>query len=700
MVNVGIIGAGRIGQVHMNSILTRVPNAKIKAVADPFLSEEADKKAKAAGAEYTTKDYKDILADKDIDAVIICSSTDTHSPISIEAIKAGKHVFCEKPIDHDVDKIKEVIKTLEGTGLKYQVGFNRRFDHNFEAAQRAVVNGKIGAPHIIKITSRDPEPPSAEYVKVSGGMFLDMTIHDFDMVRFLAGCDAEEVYVQAANLVDPEIGKAGDVDTAIITLKMENGALAVIDNSRQAVYGYDQRAEVFGSKGMVAIKNDSDSTAVIRNEDGVTGEKPQFFFLERYMDAYGKEKILPAKEKVSLAYKEYSKCKIELGSMNMNEEQRNRELAFLEFEIKEIEKANLQPGEDEELEARYRKMSNAKLIVDSLQLVHNLTGYESKEGAGETVGEALKEFSHVTQYDPELTPLAETLTSVDGLLNDFNRELSTYLDELTFDEGEFYETERRLDLINGLKAKYGRTIEEIFTYRKLQEEKLEKLHKYEENLQELKERLRELENILEKKSDELAEIRKEYSKQLEQKIIQGLKDLNFLDVNFAIDFRKKKNYTDNGTDDIQYLISTNPGETLKPLGQIVSGGELSRIMLALKAILADRDEIETLIFDEIDTGISGRTAQKVSEKMAVIGQHHQVLCITHLPQIAAMAQQQYLVEKSERDGRTYTNIRLLDREGRRYELARLSGGDRITDTQLAGAEELLARDEEFRASLS
>ena len=259
------------------------------------------------------------------------------------------------------------------------------------------------------------------------------------------------------------------------------------------------------------------------------------------LDAYGKEKILPAKEKVSLAYKEYSKCKTELGSMNMNEEQRNRELAFLEFEIKEIEKANLQPGEDEELEARYRKMSNAKLIVDSLQLVHNLTGYESKEGAGETVGEALKEFSHVTQYDPELTPLAETLTSVDGLLNDFNRELSTYLDELTFDEGEFYETERRLDLINGLKAKYGRTIEEIFTYRKLQEEKLEKLHKYEENLQELKERLRELENILEKKSDELAEIRKEYSKQLEQKIIQGLKDLNFLDVNFAIDFRKKKN---------------------------------------------------------------------------------------------------------------------------------------------------------------
>ena len=406
------------------------------------------------------------------------------------------------------------------------------------------------------------------------------------------------------------------------------------------------------------------------------------------LDAYGKEKILPAKEKVSLAYKEYSKCKTELGSMNMNEEQRNRELAFLEFEIKEIEKANLQPGEDEELEARYRKMSNAKLIVDSLQLVHNLTGYESKEGAGETVGEALKEFSHVTQYDPELTPLAETLTSVDGLLNDFNRELSAYLDELTFDEGEFYETERRLDLINGLKAKYGRTIEEIFTYRKLQEEKLEKLHKYEENLQELKEHLRELENILEKKSDELAEIRKEYSKQLEQKIIQGLKDLNFLDVNFAIDFRKKKNYTDNGTDDIQYLISTNPGETLKPLGQIVSGGELSRIMLALKAILADRDEIETLIFDEIDTGISGRTAQKVSEKMAVIGQHHQVLCITHLPQIAAMADSHFEIEKHLQGTETITQIHVLKEHDSIRELARLLGGAEITPAVLENAKEM------------
>ena len=282
MVKVGIIGAGRIGRVHINSITTRVPNAKIKTVADPFLSEETADWAKSMGVEKTTKDYKEIIHDPEIDAVLICSSTDTHSPISIEAIKAGKHVFCEKPIDHDVEKIMEVIKALEGTNIKYQVGFNRRFDHNFQSLQEAVAQGQVGTPQIIKITSRDPEPPSIDYVKVSGGIFLDMTIHDFDMVRFLAGCDAQEVYVQSANLVDPAIGE-------VITLKMENGAIAVIDNCRKAVYGYDQRAEVFGSEGMAAISNDSQSNVVISNTQGVTGEKPMFFFLERYLDAYGKE---------------------------------------------------------------------------------------------------------------------------------------------------------------------------------------------------------------------------------------------------------------------------------------------------------------------------------------------------------------------------------------------------------------------------
>ncbi len=289
MINVGIIGAGRIGKVHTESICNYVRNAKIRTVADPCMNENTRRWLLSMGVERTAQDYHEILNDPEIDAVLICSSTNTHAPISLEAIAAGKHVFCEKPIDHDLTKIKRVVKALKGSGVKYQVGFNRRHDHNFAAVKQAILAGKVGDAHIIKITSRDPEPPSAEYAAVSGGMFLDMTIHDFDMVRYLAGCDAEEIYVQSAVLVDPAIGEAGDVDTAVITLKMENGAIAVIDNSRRAAYGYDQRAEVFGSKGMAATANDTQSSMVLSNADGVTGEKPLYFFLERYMQSFATE---------------------------------------------------------------------------------------------------------------------------------------------------------------------------------------------------------------------------------------------------------------------------------------------------------------------------------------------------------------------------------------------------------------------------
>ena len=374
--------------------------------------------------------------------------------------------------------------------------------------------------------------------------------------------------------------------------------------------------------------------------------------------------------------------------MNMDEEQRNREAAFLEFEIKEIEKAQLREGEDEELESLYKKMNHARQIVDSLQLVHALTGYDNGEGAGETVGMALREISRVSAFDREITPMEEILGNVDSLLNDFNRELSAYLDGFSFEEDVFYEMERRLDQINGLKAKYGSHISEILAYQEVQKEKLEKLHRYEENYRSLKEMAAEKEEILEKLSDELSKIRKQYSRQLEEKVMDGLKDLNFQEVNFAITFSRKKNYTDNGFDEVEYEISTNPGESLKPLGKIVSGGELSRIMLALKAILADRDRIETLIFDEIDTGISGRTAQKVSEKMAVIGQHHQVLCITHLPQIAAMADSHFEIEKHLKNTETITQIHVLQGEDSIRELARLLGGARITDAVLENAREM------------
>lgn len=289
MLKIGIIGAGRIGKVHGESITKYVKGAEIKAVADVFLNDSIRKWAAEMGIPCVYDDYHKILEDKEIDAVVICSSTDTHAKISIEAIHAGKNVFCEKPIDHDLSRIKEVIDELAKSKVKYQVGFNRRFDHNFHAIHDAVAAGKIGEPHILKITSRDPNPPTADYIKVSGGIFLDMTIHDFDMTRYLLGSEVTEVYVAGSVLVDKAIGEAGDIDTAIITMKMANGALAVIDNSRKAAYGYDQRAEVFGSKGQVSISNDTTSSAVLSNEDGVTAEKPLYFFLERYMQAYAEE---------------------------------------------------------------------------------------------------------------------------------------------------------------------------------------------------------------------------------------------------------------------------------------------------------------------------------------------------------------------------------------------------------------------------
>ena len=406
------------------------------------------------------------------------------------------------------------------------------------------------------------------------------------------------------------------------------------------------------------------------------------------LDAYGREKIQPAADAVREAYQEYRKALKNLQTLDVDEEQRKREIAFLEFEVQEITQAHLSIGEDEELEKRYRKLVNGKRILEAVQTVHGQTGYERGDGAGEQVGNALRELSRVTGYDSELEGLEKSLQEIDGLLNDFNREISSYMEDLTFDDETFYETERRLDLINGMKSKYGASIDAILRYQGKQQEKLEAYQKFDENLQIAKDALSAAEKKLDQTSHDLSVIRKEYSEQLTQKVIEGLRDLNFLDVNFAIEFHRKKNWSADGYDEVEYVISTNPGESLKPLGKIVSGGELSRIMLALKAILADRDQIDTLIFDEIDTGISGRTAQKVSEKMAVIGRHHQVLCITHLPQIAAMADTHFEIEKHIEGTETTTQIHPLSEEASIKELARLLGGAQITSAVLENAREM------------
>lgn len=289
MIKIGIIGAGRIGRVHAESLTKYVKGAEIKAISDVNVTDELIIWAKSKGIPQIYTDYQAILQDPDIDAVLVCSSTNTHALISIEAAQAGKHIFCEKPIDSDIEKIKEVLSEVEKANVKFQVGFNRRFDHNFKAIKERVLAGDIGEPHIIRVTSRDPDAPPIEYVKVSGGMFFDMTIHDFDMIRYLSGSEVTEVYACGGVLVNPEIGKAGDIDTAVITLKLANGAIGVIDNSRKAVYGYDQRAEVFGSKGTVQTRNDTDSTAIYSCAQGVIAEKPKYFFLERYMQSFADE---------------------------------------------------------------------------------------------------------------------------------------------------------------------------------------------------------------------------------------------------------------------------------------------------------------------------------------------------------------------------------------------------------------------------
>lgn len=406
------------------------------------------------------------------------------------------------------------------------------------------------------------------------------------------------------------------------------------------------------------------------------------------LDAFAGTDVLAAKKSVQELYREWKSIQKELSSYEMDEEARKREADFLAFEISEIDQAELKEGEDETLETLYRKMGHAKKIAESLQTVYGITGYETENSAGEQVGRAMRELAQVVAYDEILAGPSETLADIDGLLNDFNREISAYLSELTFSEEEYYETEKRLDEINRLKAKYGKSLAEIAAYREQQKKKLEKLENFEECHAVLQEKLQKTEEQLEKEAHKLSQIRREYAKRLEKQIIEGLRDLNFLHVAFEISFEKTKSYTENGRDSIEFQISTNPGEAIRPLAKVVSGGELSRIMLAIKTILADRDETETLIFDEIDTGISGRTAQKVSEKMAQIGRRHQVLCITHLPQIAAMADCHFEIEKNVEENGTVTSIHPLSEEESVRELARMLGGAKITDSVLANASEM------------
>ncbi|MCD5408847.1 inositol 2-dehydrogenase [Candidatus Bipolaricaulota bacterium] len=283
-----LIGAGRIGRLHAENLRRRLPDAEVVAVVD-VVEEAARKLAAELGIPHAYGDPAPIFEDPKIEAVLICSSTDTHAQFIEQAAQAGKHVFCEKPIALDLERIDRALAAVEQAGVILQVGFNRRFDPSFAEARRLVQSGAIGKPHVLRITSRDPAPPAIEYIKVSGGIFLDMTIHDFDMARFLLGEEVVEVFATGAVLVDPKIGEAGDIDTAVVNLRFESGALGVIDNSRKAVYGYDQRVEVFGEQGMIRVENPKPHQAVMSNADGDHAPPLLHFFLERYTDSYVRE---------------------------------------------------------------------------------------------------------------------------------------------------------------------------------------------------------------------------------------------------------------------------------------------------------------------------------------------------------------------------------------------------------------------------
>lgn len=407
------------------------------------------------------------------------------------------------------------------------------------------------------------------------------------------------------------------------------------------------------------------------------------------VDEFASEMIFPVKDKLKEAYRTYTNCKKEFVQASENEKQQERDLALAEFEVDEISGARLVVGEDEELEERYRKMNNSRRIAETVSRASQAIGTENESGAGNGISYALRELKSVSSLDGELADMEQQLIQIEDMLSDLDRSVAGYLDSLEFSQEEYMETEERLNVYNHLKNKYGSTVEEVLAYLDKQSAKLEQMADYGGYLNTLRMKMEEAEAEVLAYSKELTELRKEAAGQLGRQMNQALLDLNFANVDFEVLVSSDEAVrSEEGFDDIEFMISLNPGEPRKPLNMVASGGELSRIMLALKTIMADKENIETLIFDEIDSGISGRTAWKVSEKMAVLGKEHQLICITHLPQIAAMADAHYVIEKTVDEAAAITEIRRLAKEEELSEIARLLGSDLITDAVLANAKEL------------
>ena len=404
------------------------------------------------------------------------------------------------------------------------------------------------------------------------------------------------------------------------------------------------------------------------------------------LDEYAKNEVGPLKERMQTAYKTYAAKQQEWKEANQLDGDREREISFLEYEIKEITEANLEIGEDARFENQYRRLSNSKRIMEALSEAYQQTS--GSDGASEQVGRAVQRLHQILSYDEALEPMFESLNDIDSLLSDFNRDLSQYMAEAEFDEEMFAQIDGRLSEINRLKDKYGATIEDILAAKQEKEDRLEKLMHHEAYLAKLTQALNDAKKEAEDAAFALSGMRKRYAKELSGKVEEALMDLNFLDVHFSMEFLQTDHIGADGYDDAQFMIRTNPGEPIRPLKDIASGGEMSRIMLAIKTVLAEHDDIDTLIFDEIDAGISGRTAQAVSEKLHLVAKEHQVICITHLPQIAAMADHHYLIQKDVVGNETISSIEALSYHDSIKELARMLGGTTITQTVLDNAKEM------------
>ncbi len=410
---------------------------------------------------------------------------------------------------------------------------------------------------------------------------------------------------------------------------------------------------------------------------------------KQILDSYCGAPLTELTDKISLLYRDYTAAREELEEALTSGRDSGRALELAQFEVDEITRAAVKEGEIESLENEYRRLSNSKRIAESVDLVHRISGYDDEAAAGSQIGRALSRLRGALEYDPGLEDLCDELADIDGLLNDFNRALAGYEGSLDSSGERFAEVEERLNLINHIRDRYGDTFEDINKYLNRQLEMINKYSDYEAYTEGLKKKVNELRDSLLKLSGEASRIRTKEAQMLSGDIREALRDLNFLDVRFDIKVvPDEDNLTPSGYDSVEFLISTNPGEKMRPLNEVASGGELSRIMLALKTVLADKDSVGTLIFDEIDTGISGRTAQKVSEKLKQLSGKHQVICITHLPQIAAMADDHFLISKEVRNDRTVTELKRLDEEASIRELARMLGGVSITENTLKSAKEM------------